>query len=49
MKVTKLCFARPAYRLFDKERLNPQLFYLLSDFNEQKNQRYGFSCAMKQP
>jgi hypothetical protein len=37
------------YRLFDKKRLNPQLFYLLFDFNEQKNRRYGFSCATKQP
>jgi hypothetical protein len=37
------------YRLFDKKRLNPELFYLLPNFNEQKNQRYGFSCATKQP
>jgi hypothetical protein len=37
------------YRLFDKKRLNPQLSHPLSDPNEQKNQRYGFSWATKQP
>jgi hypothetical protein len=37
------------YRLFDEKRLNPLLCYLLPDFNEQKNQRYGFSSATKQP
>jgi hypothetical protein len=37
------------YRLFDEKRLKPQLFHLLPDFNEQKNQRHGFSSATKQP
>jgi hypothetical protein len=38
----------PVYRLFDEKRLNPQPSHLLSDLNEQKNRRYGFSRATKQ-
>jgi hypothetical protein len=39
----------PVYRLFDENALTHNSFYLLPDFNEQKNQRYGFSSATKQP
>jgi hypothetical protein len=47
--VVELAMTRVVYRLFDKKRLNPQLFHLLSDLNEQKNQRYGSSSTTKQP